>query len=58
MFVFVLAEVVYGASFVPYASLGTHEAVQKILGKKFGVREVSAYERKSRFRVIWWHILV
>ena len=53
---FVLAEVVCGASPVPYASLGNDEVRQKFHWKKLGRGQGSAYDRKSRFGVVWWRI--
>ena len=44
---FVLAEVVCGASPIPYAGLGNDEVLQKIHWKKSGRGQGSAYERKS-----------
>ena len=49
---FVLAEVVCGASPIPYASLRTHGVVQQIHWKKCRWSQDLAYERKSRFRAI------
>ena len=42
---FVLAEVVCGASPIPYASVGNDEALQKIHWKKCGQGQGRAYER-------------
>ena len=55
---FVLAAVVCGANTIPHATVGSDGARQKIHCKQCGWTQGRAYERKSWFRVNWWHILV